>query len=143
MKSDFILPGNQLAMDRVEQLEWYHRTVSKAPWQPLDVSHQWHRIHSLSEFYHPYAIYHTLQRYHQERSRVKEENYCHIREIASYTNIVRTRKIIEMKEKILWIILTCDTKMPGSWVPNGTHEWSVPPIILNPNGPWFLGNITS
>jgi hypothetical protein len=23
------------------------------------------------------------------------------------------------------------------------QEWSIPPIILNPNGPWFLGKMTS
>lgn len=34
-------------------------------------------------------------------------------------------------------------KMPGSWAPNGTHEWSVPPMMLKPNEPWFFGNTTS
>lgn len=41
------------------------------------------------------------------------------------------------------IPLTCDIKMPGSWAPNGTHEWSVPPIMLKPSEPWFLGRVTS
>lgn len=39
--------------------------------------------------------------------------------------------------------LTCDMKMPGSWAPNGTHEWSVPPMMLKPREPWFLGSTTS
>lgn len=34
-------------------------------------------------------------------------------------------------------ILTCDMKMPGSFAPNGTHEWSVPPMILKPSDPFF------
>lgn len=34
-------------------------------------------------------------------------------------------------------------KIPGSRAPNGTQEWSVPPIILKPSEPWFLGKTTS
>lgn len=33
--------------------------------------------------------------------------------------------------------------MPGSCEPNGTHEWSVPPIMLKPSDPWFFGKTTS
>lgn len=40
-------------------------------------------------------------------------------------------------------ILTCDMKMPGSCAPNGTHEWSVPPMMLNPSDPLFFGRMTS
>lgn len=40
-------------------------------------------------------------------------------------------------------ILTCDMKMPGSFAPNGTHEWSVPPMMLNPSDPLFFGRMTS
>lgn len=39
--------------------------------------------------------------------------------------------------------LTCDMKMPGSCAPNGTHEWSVPPMMLNPSDPLFFGRMTS
>lgn len=39
--------------------------------------------------------------------------------------------------------LTCEIKTPGSWAPNGTHEWSVPPIMLKPKDPWFFGSVTS
>lgn len=34
-------------------------------------------------------------------------------------------------------------KMPGSFAPNGTHEWSVPPMMLNPSDPLFFGRMTS
>lgn len=43
------------------------------------------------------------------------------------------RKMI--KKVILDLKLTCEMKIPGSRAPNGTHEWSVPPIIENPSGP--------
>lgn len=38
---------------------------------------------------------------------------------------------------------TCEMKMPGLFAPNGTHEWSVPPMMLKPNEPWFFGRTTS
>jgi hypothetical protein len=40
-------------------------------------------------------------------------------------------------------VLTCDMKMPGSLAPKGIHEWSVPPIILNPNEPPSFTSVTS
>lgn len=40
-------------------------------------------------------------------------------------------------------LLTCDMKMPGSCAPNGTQEWSVPPMMLNPSDPLFFGRMTS
>lgn len=40
-------------------------------------------------------------------------------------------------------ILTCEMKMPGWFAPNGTHEWSVPPMMLKPSEPWFFGRMTS
>lgn len=41
------------------------------------------------------------------------------------------------------MLLTCDMKIPGSFAPNGTHEWSVPPMMLNPSDPLFFGRMTS
>jgi hypothetical protein len=40
-------------------------------------------------------------------------------------------------------IRTCDMKMPGSLAPKGIHEWSVPPIILNPKEPPSFTSVTS
>lgn len=39
--------------------------------------------------------------------------------------------------------LTCDMKIPGSLAPNGTQEWSVPPIMLKPSDPPSFTNVTS
>lgn len=41
--------------------------------------------------------------------------------------------------------ITFDMYIPGSSgeVPNGTQKWSDPPIILSPNGPPSLYNVTS
>lgn len=41
------------------------------------------------------------------------------------------------------IQLTCDMKMPGSFAPKGTHEWSKPPMMLKPSDPLFFGRMTS
>ena len=36
-----------------------------------------------------------------------------------------------------------EMKMPGSPVPNGTQEWSEPPMMLRPSGPPDLTSTTS
>lgn len=50
---------------------------------------------------------------------------------------------LQLMQRIRCSILTCDIKMPGSCAPNGTHEWSVPPMMLNPSDPLFFGRMTS
>lgn len=129
------LLGSQSAVDRVGWSIWFRRRDAAIPWPLLDVWPLWHRYRWPSGCDRPFAAFHSLRQCPRERS-VDDSPLVYRFDFLPGTSNHIPDKSTEQK-------LTCEMKMPGSRPPNGTQEWSVPPIILNPSEPWFFGRITS